>query len=265
MNDLTAPARPPLDAESMLAACRQRQMAGTGQQGGGQDPRAVAVAEYACPRGPASLSTLPAADALYRRLKLGTLALQGAQWPREPQIAALVAQLRDTLQPDPLHTIAVLLPWQPPGVAGAEVDAGEYLRLARRLMIRYPGSRLWVQTVDQAAWCQFRDVFGERCSNVWVADGSPSLGRTPAPGFAPADWADDARVSDLQWALLRLLAECRFLVTHTGEWGLWASLLHRQERGHGRGVWQVDARAGAINPAWPGGWVGACRRWLKRR
>jgi hypothetical protein len=186
--------------------------------------------------------------------------LQGVQWPREAQIAALVAQLRDTLQPDPLHTIAVLLPWQS---AGAAVDAGEYLRLARRLMIRYPGSRLWVQTVDQAAWCQFRDVFGERCSNVWIADGSPSLGRTPAPGFGPADWADDARVSDLQWALLRLLAECRFLVTHTGEWGLWASLLHRQ--GQGRGVWQVDAVAGAINPALPGGWLGACRRWLKGR
>lgn len=260
MNDLTASARPPLDAESMLAACRQWLMAGTGQRGGGQNPRALAVAEYACPRVPAGLSALPAADVLYRRLKPATLDLQRVQWPREAQIAALVAQLRDTLQADPLHTIAVLLPWQSAGTQGAEVDADEYLRLARRLMIRYPGSRLWVQTVDQAAWCQFRDVFGERCSNVWVADGSPSLGRTPAPGFGPADWADDARVSDLQWALLRLLAECRFLVTHTGEWGLWASLL----RGHGRGVWQVDAVAGAINPAWPGGWLGACRRWLKR-
>jgi len=138
--------------------------------------------------------------------------------------------------------------------------AAEYLRLARRLMIRHPGCRLWVQTLDHAVWRQFRDTFGERCSNLWIADGGPGLGRTPVPGFRAVTWADDVQVAQLQFAMMQLLAQSRWVVTHTGHVGLWLCLL----RGHTRGVWQIDDEGLAVNPDWPGGWFGALHRCIRK-
>ena len=105
------------------------------------NPRALAVAEtpaHACCR---SQRIAAAADVLYRRLKPATLDCNKVQWPRAH--AALVAQTaRHPVGPcsTPLRSCC---PGSQRALRAPEVDADEYLRLARRLMIRYPGSRLW--------------------------------------------------------------------------------------------------------------------------
>ncbi len=126
----------------------------------------------------------------------------------------------------------------------APTDIGAYIALAGRMLAQDAGLRVLVQT-DQA---QARDAvaahFGERCvffHEMPVTDGRVvlhELNLAREHGLAKRDFARRLLAS------VGILAECRHLITHTGNVGLWLALY----RGQAGGLHQFDQHRALVPP-----------------
>lgn len=120
----------------------------------------------------------------------------------------------------------------------------DYLAQAERLLARDGRLRLLVQT-DQL---QVRDAllqhFGERAfcfPELPVTAGSKAVHHVLRD---PAMLAERLLLARRLVAAVRILAGCRYLVTHSGNVGLWLALL----RGRAEGLWQFDAKKALVPP-----------------
>lgn len=121
-----------------------------------------------------------------------------------------------------------------------------FLDLARRLLTRHPGYRLWIQTDELEVRKMFCTAFGQSC---FYLDEMPcsSSGRV-VHGLQDEELnIDRSEFGILLVAVNSLLAQVDIVVNHTGNMGLWLCLF----RGHARGVWQFDATGRPVNPDFP--------------
>ncbi len=180
-----------------------------------------------------------------------------------PSARALEVQtaLKQRYRIDPTRTLAVVYGSTDKGTELQVATPQAYLALTRQLLTRHPEHRLWIQTDERKVRDLFCEAFGERCF---------FLSEMPVSADGRViHQQDDSELSmsrsDLGVLLVavnHLLAQCDLVVNHTGNMALWLCLF----RGHARGVWQFDDEGHAVNPQWPGSWLGALRRhWVQLR
>lgn len=206
----------------------------------------------------ALVGRLPRVDhhGIYRFLDYVRINPAMARYFRPSERAELLRDdLRRKYRIDPATTLAVVYRGTDKGTEVRVAPPEAYLAQARKLLIRNPGFRVWIQTDERAVRSLFCREFGERC---FYLDEMP----VSSDGRVMHEQNDDTLQMDRSdfgvrlIAVTSLLAQCAVVVNHTGNMGLWLCLF----RGHARGVWQFDDEGRVINPRLPGSLFGALRR-----
>ena len=164
-------------------------------------------------------------------------------------------ELARTYRIDPATTLAVIYRGTDKGTEVRVASPEAYLAQARKLLVRNPGFRVWIQTDEPAVRSMFCRAFGERC---FYLDEMPvsSDGRVVHEQEDSTLNMDRSEFGVLLVAVTSLLAQCAIVVNHTGNMALWVCLF----RGHAHGVWQFDDEGRVVNPRLPGSHFGAVRR-----